>query len=64
MKHFKHRPYRGPLMVVTIPEAARVLALLDWSVLPDQEPGDAILRAKCAAALAADPSWRRPLSNP
>lgn len=62
MTRVKHTPYLGPVPCLTIPEAARVLALLDQCG-PNQEPGDTILRAKCAAALAADPSWRRPLSN-
>ncbi len=57
----RHTPYIGPVPCLTLPEAARVADLL--AAVPDEQPGDSILRAKCSAALTSDPAWRLPLRN-
>jgi hypothetical protein len=51
------RPYRGPVVVLSMTEAARVRACLTGST--DEQ--DRAILAKCTAALGADPSWREPL---
>lgn len=57
MKGSDSQPHRGPLLIASRDEAARIYeALIDET--------DDVARAlviKCKAVLIADPSWRKPL---
>lgn len=51
-------PYRGPIVVLTLAEAARVL---DWAHAdPWPDATTLAVREKTAAALDADPRFRTP----
>lgn len=54
-------PYRGPLLVATAAEAARIDELLHTELGTDYEqPGDAALAHKCRCVKAADSRWKQP----
>lgn len=54
--HERARPYRGPVLLLTLDEGERALHALDHC----DDPLARSITEKVRAALESDPHWRRP----